>query len=370
MLQALDLFPPGVEIAALPGWSHPRLLFPASGGMRCRWRATAHYPAFRLSARWLRLLLRAAGTARIACTCRRPSGRWSLGELVAPAVPEVAHVLILPGTRNTIQKATAVLLTRHYEVAGFAKCAFLPAAVERLRNESAVLTRLAAGLAPELLTRGKLQPGGEALVLEAVAGKHLRAKGSSPPGKALELLDRLVLTAPMDIGAHPWFRQNADGIGLLARAQDALAERHWPAVIEHGDFAPWNLLATRDGIMAIDWEHANLQSFPLLDAMHYFFQTSALLFRRGPQRAAGKAVQYLVANQGLRQSESWAIVLMAAYNDLKKGHADGMSPSEPLQVWRRTLLEVSALAMGSKRDVGPLLEPIWAGWPRLGQCAS
>jgi hypothetical protein len=369
MLQALDLFPPGTEIAALPAWSHPRLMFPARG-WRCRWRATAHYPAFRLSARWLRLLLRAAGTARIAGTRRRPSGLWSLGELVAPVLPEVAHVLVLPGTRNTIQKATVVLWTRNYEVAGFAKCAFLPAAVERLRNESAVLTRLAAGLVPKLLARGQLQPGGEAMVLEAVAGNRLRPKESSPPREGLELLDRLVLTAPMDIGAHPWFLQNADGMGLLARAQDALSERHWPVVVEHGDFAPWNLLATRGGIRAIDWEHANLQSFPLLDAMHYFLQTSALLFRRSPQRAAGEAVHYLAANRGLRKSESWAIVLLAAYNDLKKGHADGVNPSEPLQVWRRTLLELSALVLGCKQDIGPLLQPIWAGWPRLGQCES
>jgi phosphotransferase family enzyme len=43
-----------------------------------------------------------------------------------------------------------------------------------------------------------------------------------------------------------------------------------PAVWEHGDFAPWNLICATDGsLRAIDWETASRKGLPLFDLVHF-----------------------------------------------------------------------------------------------------
>jgi hypothetical protein len=56
-----------------------------------------------------------------------------------------------------------------------------------------------------------------------------------------------------------------------------------PAVIQHGDFAPWNLKEIASGLCAIDWEDGQWQGLPLQDLLHFFviqaylFQTSDVI---------------------------------------------------------------------------------------------
>lgn len=47
----------------------------------------------------------------------------------------------------------------------------------------------------------------------------------------------------------------------------------------HGDFAPWNLLRTRNEWVLIDWEHFVEDAPPFYDLWHYFVQGHALLGR-------------------------------------------------------------------------------------------
>lgn len=47
----------------------------------------------------------------------------------------------------------------------------------------------------------------------------------------------------------------------------------------HGDFAPWNLLATEDGWALIDWEEASPDGEPFFDIFNYQFRAHALLGR-------------------------------------------------------------------------------------------
>jgi len=45
-----------------------------------------------------------------------------------------------------------------------------------------------------------------------------------------------------------------------------------PAVIVHGDFAPWNLKVQKsDALAAIDWEDSKLVGLPLWDLCHFYF---------------------------------------------------------------------------------------------------
>jgi thymidylate kinase len=47
----------------------------------------------------------------------------------------------------------------------------------------------------------------------------------------------------------------------------------------HGDWAPWNMLWTADGLVLIDWEEASDAAPPFYDLCHYLVQSHALLGR-------------------------------------------------------------------------------------------
>ena len=67
-----------------------------------------------------------------------------------------------------------------------------------------------------------------------------------------------------------------------------------PSVIEHRDFAPWNLLVDEDGTLrAVDWESSVRCGLPLLD-LWYFLTYLALAVERLPERRLADAYPQLV----------------------------------------------------------------------------
>lgn len=69
----------------------------------------------------------------------------------------------------------------------------------------------------------------------------------------------------------------------------------------HGDLAPWNILATGDGAVVLDWETARLRSFePGRDLIHYHTKRSLLL--------DGKPAGFLVTE--LLDDEGWLTRLL------------------------------------------------------------
>jgi hypothetical protein len=59
----------------------------------------------------------------------------------------------------------------------------------------------------------------------------------------------------------------------------------------HGDFAPWNLLASGDAWALVDWELARGDEIPFYDLFHHSFQTAALLRRPSPQIVVDEIVR-------------------------------------------------------------------------------
>jgi hypothetical protein len=51
-------------------------------------------------------------------------------------------------------------------------------------------------------------------------------------------------------------------------AADGAGEQMGPT---HGDFAPWNLLRTKEGWVLVDWEEARDRDRPFFDLFHYLF---------------------------------------------------------------------------------------------------
>ena len=123
---------------------------------------------------------------------------------------------------------------------------------QRLAREADRLDRLGRLLQPPLAAPRVIESGDGVLALEPVAW-----------------LPR----------SRPWFlpEQLARGIGRFHAAVEG--EGGVAARAGHGDFAPWNVMATRQGWTLLDWEEARLASAPYDDPFHYLVQAHALLGR-------------------------------------------------------------------------------------------
>jgi hypothetical protein len=64
--------------------------------------------------------------------------------------------------------------------------------------------------------------------------------------------------------------------------------------VTHGDFAPWNIIATADGPVVIDWERSRTPHEPLFDLAHFVVQSGSHLGRW----SANRAVELLIAPGG------------------------------------------------------------------------
>jgi hypothetical protein len=339
-----EFFPPGTRVLALPSWRRPRLYLPACP-LSQRWNRSKLYPASRWSARLYRLSLRAAAAAGMKRARTAGSRRWSLGDFAEVVLPELHSVVVLVGTSGPTQKITAQLRDAKGRVLGYLKYAETEAASRRLRHEYNMLSGLPGGVGPRPM---KFAPmgNGEALLSSAFPGEAIPAV-LPPPDGTVGLLDALVVSPPEPLESHPWVR-HLRGRGQfpgLDACLETLASRDWPVAMQHGDFAPWNLLQRPDGVLgAIDWEYGTLEGLPYLDLAYYVLQTSALIYRRDPLPAARYASGYLSKQPtlGLGAPEAQTLTRLAAYDAYLKGLEDGQSENAALQTWRRKIWEGAA----------------------------
>jgi hypothetical protein len=331
-------FPAGTPVIALPDWDRPRLLVPAATAGD-RWRGSGFYPAFRLTARTYRWLLRlsaAAGTTAVR-TSREVVEGPTLQEFLADVVPGATVRAVMFGMANRAQKLTAQLVTADGRVTGYLKCAFSELGRMRLSHEHALLRVLPPEAGPRPLKFGEFA-GMEALITQAVSGRLLRAVLPQP----LELLEytrSLETPTCLPVQHHPWFRrrefaQHPELHGIA----EALREREWAVVRQHGDLVPWNVVRDATGrLTAVDWEYGCAEGFPGLDLAHYILQVAKLIYRWTPDRARAYATGCLQdCGYGTSAAEASAIVTLAAFNAYSATLLDGHGMSDPLQVWRRS----------------------------------
>jgi hypothetical protein len=345
MIAKYDLFfPDGTRVLTLPNWQNPRLYLPARYFLQ-RWKDSSFYPAFRLLARLNRLSLRIRATVGLGEVRQVRSSGWPLGEFTHDVLPQATSVVVLVGTPGPAQKLTAQLRDDNGQVLGYLKYGEKEAARKRLQQERRMLSCIPEGTGPELLKYGTLGDG-EALLTTLLPGKSLPA--TLPPARDLtDFLTGLAVLPPVPITNHPWVRRARNRSQLeLDPWFEALTGRDWPVTIQHGDFAPWNLLRRSDGRLgAIDWEYGTLEGFPYLDLAYYVLQTSALIYHEAPLRAAEYASKYLARQPQLmlRSVEARALVSLAAYDAYQGFREDGHLPTtNNLQMWRRAIWEGSA----------------------------
>jgi hypothetical protein len=333
-------FPPDERVLALPNWKDPRLYISAHNLSR-RWKDSSFYPASRLLARLYRLSLRSRVATGLVEARRVSSASWPLGEFAREAMPLARSAAVLVGTPGPPQKITARIYDEQGEVLGYLKYAEKEAARRRLRQEDRLLRNLPGGAGPELLKFGPFGKG-EALLTNVLRGK------SMPPtipsnGSIVRFLTSLTVSPPVPLEAHEWVRLVRERSGLdLDPWLEVLSAKRWPVVVQHGDFAPWNLFRRPDGTLgAIDWEYGTLEGFPHLDLTYYVLQVLALMQRQAPQKAAEYTVRYLIQQPQLALNKEEASVLtrLTAYDAYLKSRQDGQPDDAGLQAWRRRVWE-------------------------------
>ena len=131
--------------------------------------------------------------------------------------------------------------------------------VAALHREADSLARFAGRLAPPLRAPRLLEAAADALVFEPVDWRPRRRPWELPPDVAYAM-----------------------GCFALAGANDG--------TVAHGDFAPWNLLMSRDGWTLIDWEKAGSGYPAMFDLFHYLVQSHCLLGRPSRDEIVGALV--------------------------------------------------------------------------------
>ncbi len=334
-LGVAQCLPPGTRAVALPAWQAPRLVL-SRGGWRFRWEASDFYPAFRTRARAFKAVIRLKALLGGFGGERNTLVASPVCDFVAGAIPSVARCAVLIPSRERGDRLVAKLWDREGRVTGYVKYARDGASGALLAHEHAVLSRIPGGLGPRVLRFGELGDG-KAMLLEPLSGRTVAAR-LPPPPSAVKLAEALIVGEPLAIECHP-IRSLWNERGGPAAWAGLLGNRKWGVAIQHGDFAPWNLVDDRDGVRAVDWESGCLEGFPYLDLAFFVLQVGALMYRWSPGRAAEFAARWLTAHLPISATatEARTMVQMAAYDSYSRDLGEGKTEGHPLQQWRRAV---------------------------------
>jgi hypothetical protein len=187
---------------------------------------------------------------------------------------------------NHAARFVALIIDRTGTATAFAKIALDQAGREALNREASSITTLGPLLSAPLRAPQILQHEDGLLLLEAVDWRP-----------------RL----------RPW-KLSADAARALGYFYATGGPTH-EVGLAHGDFAPWNLLETKDAWVVVDWESGSEAAPPFYDLFHFLVQSCALL---------GRPTQREVL-QGVTRTEGDLARLVQAYADGAGISADDMS---------------------------------------------
>lgn len=302
------------EFFLIPGERRPRLLVPATR----RAAATAARRYGEPGSRTGRLRAAAlssglsAGLGRAALRSRlrvqAPPGASTIETYLSETLARNVRVSMHLGPARANRKPVLQVHSPRGETVGFAKIGTSELTRELVHAEHRALTRISqAGLAsvaiPEVLHLGRWQ-GLDVLVLGALpvwlprrplpadqlaaAMAEVAGLGGLRPEK-LAGGDYLAgLYGRLD-RADPGADREALGtaLGTLeAGAGDAVLDHgHW-----HGDWTPWNMASTHQGLLLWDWERFTGGVPAGFDALHHRLQTQVVPKRREPLAAARECI--------------------------------------------------------------------------------
>jgi hypothetical protein len=282
---------------ALPGLEDPRWLLPLEQAHLSA--AATLPPMYKLTSRVARTALvfglKLGTTAwrprTITIATRRAPGIVGAIEALFPG--KQVRFAFAGGTPGPMRKPTVVCIDSHGRAVAYGKVA-VSAVTERLvRNEARVLTSIA-------MTR-RLAPVAPRLMLEAECDGRMVAVASALPGSAVgaalgrpqrRYFEALHGDVPEPVLQNPFLNRlmqrvrdedDPQLIRLLYETRAALANVELPRTLMHGDATPWNMRKHQGTIAAFDWEYGVLDGLPVLDELHYRWNTRLLLDHRKPE---------------------------------------------------------------------------------------
>lgn len=257
-----------------------RILWPAGGSSHTAFRAFAQLAPRR------RVLWRTVGQTWIDPELI-DSLRFQLGGSLPGSAFETTCFFVAEPTPH--QKVTAAIPDDHGEILAYVKMSLAEKAQDRVEHEIETLSLLAEKempLGPPLL--GVYQaPAGPAPAAGTLPGSFGRKRLDAHHAGWVGQLNKLAATqeqietriATM-YGRTPVVHENlTDPKGTYERGLDMVGNRlvdaPLPFTLAHGDFAPWNIRATREGgLMALDWEGSLAVAPPLYDLFYHEMVTS------------------------------------------------------------------------------------------------
>jgi hypothetical protein len=215
-------------------------------------------------------------------------------KVIPNANPE--YIGLLKGSPGPRSKLTLKIMDVAGNSLAYARIADSPGAVEALRREAQVLTA-AAKLEPYLpvvIAQGEYSGPHDFFIVESAGPEQ-------PAEPVLAERHFAFLARMLGDETMPWHAvidqleheisdlMREPGLSsLLAETLAFLRKASCPSLrvcIEHGDFVPWNVRVNKTGeLFVLDWEHARRDGWVWLDALHFCYQTEALVRRRSPKQ--------------------------------------------------------------------------------------
>jgi hypothetical protein len=181
-----------------------------------------------------------------------------------------------------------------------------------------------------------------------------RRTGTELSGPHLEFLGRLAMAASTDAssalaGLLEELGTDSEAAGDIRSLGDALLSGDdtlagLGAVVEHGDFYPWNLFDRDGSLVALDWEFGRETGLPLWDATHFHLRVSTSLRRLGRRAAVDALIADLSSDVWTEVRQSSGVMdattarYLVAISIIRffSGERGGRDVSDGLAEWVRT----------------------------------
>lgn len=300
----------GGELIVVPSLRKPRLLVPA--GRRASAAAVGRYGQpgslrAKAAARGLAWAL-ASGTGRLLLRDRLsiavPAGAPSIEGYLRGVLGLDVQLSVHLGAARANRKPVLQLLTAAGETVAFAKVGTNPLTVGLVRDEREALDRVNAAqlttvTVPAVRHLGHWQ-GLEVLVLSALpVWRPRRELADGQLTAAMAEVGRVAGCTSERLADSGYWRQLATRLDAappsadqqeLVRLQAGLGTRAGGRALTfgswHGDWTPWNMTSTADGLLLWDWERFGTGVPVGFDALHYWLQTEVVSRQRDPAAAA------------------------------------------------------------------------------------
>jgi hypothetical protein len=282
-----------LECRLLRKGGRPFLLLP-----RSRWLAPAVldlYPAQTAKARIAKLFLFQAlrfglfpGTEPVSIHLRRDDPFLQfLGSVSGRGGGAIPYFGILAGNPAAdTQRFLVMVFSSQPSPVGVVKAGVSQRAQALVRKEAAFLEQVPQDLQGIPALRGKFEDlRCQALALSFVEGRAPR------PVEAAALLSGVLprwisRRAPLPLGEiSDWKRLETAAAGqpLFLALAKSLKQHTVVPVLQHGDFAPWNIkVSAKAGVTVLDWERGELEGIPAWDWFHYSVQVGILVEHKNP----------------------------------------------------------------------------------------